>query len=170
MASRMRSCRQAGFTYVAMLIGVAVIGIGLAATGEVWSQSARRDKEQELLFIGQEFREAFERYHRESPGSMPRYPKTLQDLLQDSRHVTVKRHLRRIYRDPMTGRDEWGLVMAPEGGIMGVHSLSTERPLKSGNFSRGENDAFKQAQRYSDWIFAHEAAPPKPAAPPPAAK
>jgi type II secretory pathway pseudopilin PulG len=152
----MRSSR--GFTYVAMLVGVAVIGIGLAATGQVWSQSAQREKEAELLFVGHEFREAIERYHRESPGSMQRYPKSLEELLQDPRHVTIRRHLRRIYRDPMTGKAEWGLVTAPEGGIMGVHSLSDKAPLKSGNFAPAD-EAFKDAQRYSDWRFVHEVAP-----------
>lgn len=151
----MRNC--SGFTYVAMLIGVAVIGLVLAGTGQVWSQSSQREKEQELLFIGNQFRQAIERYQRESPGSARRYPGTLEELLQDSRHVTVKRHLRRIYRDPMTGEAQWGLVVAPEGGIMGVHSLSNAAPLKTGNFAKSDQ-RFKGAVRYSDWLFIDETA------------
>ena len=30
----------------------------------------------------------------------------------------------RHYIDPITGKRDWGLVIAPEGGFMGMHSLS----------------------------------------------
>jgi type II secretory pathway pseudopilin PulG len=54
--------RQAGFTYIGMLIAVAVMGVWLAATSNVLHQSLRRDKESELLFIGHQFRAALDRY------------------------------------------------------------------------------------------------------------
>ena len=44
--------RQRGFTYLAVLLAVAVIGVGLAATSELWSQSRQPEQEQELLFLG----------------------------------------------------------------------------------------------------------------------
>jgi hypothetical protein len=42
----------------------------------------------------------------------------------------MQRYLRRIYRDPMTSKTEWGLVQSVDGRIMGVHSLSKDKPLK----------------------------------------
>lgn len=145
---------QRGFTYIAMLVAVALIGLGLAATGQVWSQAAQREKEQELLFIGNQFRQAIERYYKESPGAAKRYPKSLEELVQDKRHITEKRYLRRMYSDPMTGKAEWGVVVGPDG-IIGVHSMSDEKPLKTGGFLK-RDAAFDRASRYSDWLFIYQ--------------
>ena len=79
----------------------------------------------------------------------------LEDLLRDTRFLTVQRYLRTIYRDPMTGRPEWGLVPAPGGGIMGVYSLSNARPIKTGRF-RIRESSFANATSLSDWKFTYE--------------
>jgi type II secretory pathway pseudopilin PulG len=146
---------EAGFSYVAMLLAVAVVGLGLVATAQVWSQWSQREKEQELLFAGNQFRMAIERYHNDSPGAAKRYPRSLEQLLQDNRHITVKRHLRKIYRDPISGKPEWGLITAPDGAIMGVHSLSQAAPIKTAGFLK-RDEAFKGATRYADWRFVYE--------------
>lgn len=44
--------------------------------------------------------------------------------------------------------------MAPEGGIVGVHSLSEATPIKSGNFGYGD-ESFEGKAKYSDWVFAY---------------
>ena len=49
---------QRGFTYLALLVAVALLGIGLAAGSELWSQTRQREREQELLYIGAQFRRA----------------------------------------------------------------------------------------------------------------
>ena len=154
----MRSGRRSrGYTYVAVLIWVALAGLGLAVTGDLWRTTAQREREAELLFIGEEFRRAIASYYEASPG-VQRFPPTLAALLRDERHPTVRRHLRKIYVDPMTGQAEWGLVKRPEGGIVGVHSLSAARPLRVGNFS-GHREAFAGKQKYSEWVFAPDAVP-----------
>jgi type II secretory pathway pseudopilin PulG len=145
---------QRGFTYLAMLLAVALIGLGLAATGEVWSVANRRDKERELISIGHEFRDAIGQYYRQTPGGASRYPTTLEELLQDKRYPGVKRHLRKLYRDPITGKPDWGLVMAPEGGIQGVYSLSREAPIKRSNFA-GTDFEFENGASYSNWRFIY---------------
>ena len=146
---------ERGFTYLAMLIAVALIGIGLVAGSEVWSHSRQREKEQELLFIGEQFRRAIGLYYERTPGAVKRYPEKLQDLLEDKRYVTRQRYLRRLYVDPMTGKPEWGVIAAPEGGVMGVYSLSTQKPVKSANFSQ-ELMAFEGAQHYNQWRFIYQ--------------
>src|SRR5256885_1260160 len=47
----MRACRQSGFTLVALLIAVAIMGAGFAALGELASHAAQREREKQLLFI-----------------------------------------------------------------------------------------------------------------------
>lgn len=147
-----------------MLAAVAVIGVGLAATGTLWSQSRQRENERELLFIGNQFRQAIARYYQRTPGSAKRYPAKLEDLLLDRRYPSVERHLRRIYADPMTGKPEWGPIEAPEGGIMGVRSLSEDIALKTANF-RAADKEFEGKSRYSEWKFTYLPVPPAPALP-----
>jgi type II secretory pathway pseudopilin PulG len=153
---RRRISNARGFTYLGMLILVALMGFGLAAFAELYSHAAQREKERELLFIGGEFRNAIASYYNKSPGAKA-YPQKLDDLVEDKRFPMPQHHLRRVYRDPMTGKAEWGLVDAPGGGIMGVHSLSEETPIKSGDFSAKET-SFEDAENYTKWMFTYSPA------------
>jgi type II secretory pathway pseudopilin PulG len=150
-------CAQRGFTYIAMLLAVAMIGVGLAATGALWSQSLQREREQELLFRGNQFRQAIALYYQKTPGAVKRYPEKLGDLLEDKRYLKTQRYLRKHYVDPMTGKSQWGLIEAPGGGIMGVYSLSKAAPIKSGGFAARDQE-LQGAESYSDWRFHY--APP----------
>lgn len=148
-----KELRQSGFTYVTLLLMVALVGIGLAATSEVWSHSARREKERELLFVGDQFRQAIERYYHRTPGPIKRFPEKLEDLVEDKRYPNPQRYLRKVYRDPMTGSATWGLIPAPGGqGFMGVYSLSEAAPVKTGNFPM-LHETFHGSSRYSEWQF-----------------
>jgi len=148
---------QKGFTYLALLIAVAVGGGVLAAVGELTSHAQQREKEAELLFAGHQYRQAIAAYYERAPGGAKRYPQKLEDMLEDARHVTPQHYLRKLYPDPVTGKAEWGLIEAPSGGIMGVYSLAELPPIKSGGFSR-EDQSFADAARYADWKFFY--APP----------
>jgi len=156
---------QSGFTYLAVLFAVAIIGAVLGSTAVVWHAQVQRDKEQELLFIGHAFRNAISTYYEQSPGANKQYPKKLEDLLEDKRHTRLTRHLRKIFVDPMTGSKEWGLVKGPGDSIMGVHSLSDRKPIKIGNFDEADRE-FRSAVTYADWKFEH-VAPAQPATPTP---
>src|SRR5258708_18973200 len=57
---------QRGFTYIGMLLIVAVMGTGLAAFRQFYSQAAPRRKERELLFLGHPFPGALARYYNNS--------------------------------------------------------------------------------------------------------
>jgi len=152
---------QRGFTYIWVLLAVVALGGGLAAYGESWSHGMQREKEAELLFIGNEYRRAIAQYYDNTPAGYRRYPERLEDLLKDERFAFTRRYLRRLYRDPVTGA-AWGIVKAPEGGIMGVYSQSSEAPAKTANF-RKDDQEFSKAERYSEWRFVFS--PPPPAAP-----
>ncbi len=153
-----RGCRsirsQEGFTYIGVLLAVALIGTQLALAGVVWSFAQTRQKERELLFVGGQFRTAISQYYLNPKGPQKEYPRRLEDLLKDPRYPGTVRHLRKIYADPITGKKRWGLVRLPNGGIIGVYSLSDEAPIKTGNF-RPVNLSFTNKQRYADWKFVH---------------
>ena len=145
---------ERGFTYIWILFAVALAGIVLAAAGQLWQTEAQREKEVELMFTGEQFRQAIGSYYESSPGTPKRYPDSEEKLLFDDRFPIPKRHLRKIYFDPMTGRAEWGLIRKPGIGIVGVHSLSTRRPFKRANFHE-RYATFADAVSYQDWMFVY---------------
>jgi type II secretory pathway pseudopilin PulG len=139
--------------YLAILIVVAGIGIGMSAVGTKWQTASQREKEKELLFVGEEFRRAISQYYLSSPGA-GQYPRTLEDLLLDRRHSGERRYLRRIYRDPFTGQHNWVIIQSPDGGIIGVHSLGLEVPIKQTGFA-GVTAGFKDRSSYREWAFVY---------------
>jgi type II secretory pathway pseudopilin PulG len=146
---------QRGYTYIGLLIAVAVAGIALAATGEVWSTQARREREEQLLFAGEQFRQAITSYFESTPGGTGQFPRNIEDLIEDRRLPTVRRHLRQIYADPIAGGSQWGLVRAgPNNTITGVYSLAPGAPIKRQGFRR-EQEAFANAATYADWKFVY---------------
>ncbi len=173
-AERMEGAEERGFTYIALLILIAVISVGLAAAGEVWYLSVKREKEEQLLFTGHQFRNALNRYYAGRGGPAGRFPLSLEDLVKDPRFPDTRRYLREIYPDPMTGSAKWGTLKGPNGEIYGVYSLSQDEPVKKANFIF-DDQAFEGKTKYSDWVFMISArgfrAPasaPVPSAAPPA--
>jgi type II secretory pathway pseudopilin PulG len=114
---------QRGFSYLLLLFAVAALGIASAGSAVMWSTLTQSERERELLFIGGEFARALQRYHDASPVEPKRYPASLQELVEDKRQPTPVRHLRKIYFDPMTRSQDWGLVMTG-GQIRAVYSKS----------------------------------------------
>lgn len=143
---------QGGFTYVAMLFALAVFGVGLAGIGESWSAGARREKEAELIEIARLYTSALNKYYAASPGAAKNFPPELADLLEDRRFAGTVRHLRKVYRDPITGKGEWGLVRDGLGGIVGVYSLSERETLRRKVFAL-ESSVPVVGGRYSEWKF-----------------
>ncbi len=142
-----------GFTYIGLLIAIALMGIALAGTGVVWHSESRRLKERELLFVGEQYRRAIGSYYERSPG-VKKFPRSVDELLRDPRYPDVQRHLRRAYADPITGSGEWGLVAGPDGGITGIFSLSEEPPIRQVNFPAALA-GFENRKRYSEWQFIY---------------
>ena len=113
-----------------------------------------REKEEELLFRGDQYRLAIERYYNALPGRQA-YPQNIEDLLKDNRTLLGKRHLRRQYKDPVTGEDFVLIRDKTKGnGIIGVQSESQKKPLKQDNFP-DQYASFKGAESYSAWKFVY---------------
>jgi type II secretory pathway pseudopilin PulG len=145
---------ERGFTYLWVLMATALLGLGLAAAATVLSTAVQRDKERELIAIGHQFRAAIARYRETRNGAgMQEYPVSLEDLLQDRRFPDTRRYLRKQFVDPMTGRDEWGLVRVA-GRIVGVHSMSERLPIKQDRFEP-EDAALRGKPKYSEWVFTY---------------
>lgn len=142
--------RQRGFGYLMALFAIAAIGLLAAGAGQVWHTSAQREREVDLLFVGQQYRQALKSYHAISVNGVNQYPARLEDLLNDNRSQVTLRHLRRLYADPMTGQADWVLVAAG-GRIVGLHSRSEQRSFKRS--FEGADEAFNGTEHYDQWVF-----------------
>ena len=137
-----------GFTYIGLLIAVAIMGIMLSAAGTLWSVSAQREKEVELLYIGHQYRDAIAHYFYK----VHRYPRELNDLLSDDTSAVPRHFLRKLYYDPMTGAADWNIIRFADGGVMGVASHSQAKSIKHANFDP-DDVGFADMDCYCDWQF-----------------
>jgi type II secretory pathway pseudopilin PulG len=151
---------MAGFTYIGLLIAVAILGFGLSVVGTVWRTQAQREREQELLSIGREFRAAIAAYYRANGSGGHQFPQDINDLLEDKRGPEPRHYLRRLYADPMTGAQDWTFLqidtlgIAGSTGIIGIASSSQAAPIKKKGFLT-EEVAFEDAACYCDWKFVY---------------
>jgi type II secretory pathway pseudopilin PulG len=146
--------RQRGVTYLGVLLLLAIGSIVVAGQAAFSSIDGGREREAQLLAVGAEFRRAIASYFESTPGPDKQYPRDLEDLVLDRRFHPPRRHLRRIYSDPVTGTATWGRLRAPGGGIMGIHSLSEARPFRQAGLT-GLDGEFVGKEKYSDWAFKY---------------
>lgn len=147
--------KTAGFTYVGVMVLVALVALAATAAVQVGDLARRRAAEEELLFVGKQYIKAFLEYELYTPeGNGNRAPARLEDLLRDPRQPGVRRYLRQLYPDPITGKMDWELIRAPGGGVMGVKSASCAATIKR-SFPDGDLAYLDGLKRYCDWTFAY---------------
>ena len=120
---------RGGYTLVALLVGMTVASILIAAVLPLASAQAQRDREAELIFRGLQYAEGIRVFRRR----FGRYPNTLQELLE-----AKPRSVRKLWKDPMTPDGTWGIVglegspVAPGTGAapvgLGTRPSPTPRP------------------------------------------
>jgi type II secretory pathway pseudopilin PulG len=139
-----------GFTFLAVMAMVMIVGISLSVTAYQWKTISKREKEKELLFRGNAIRSAIAQYVSGDP--LRRYPHSLDNLVKDPRTPQPVRYLRKLYKDPVNN-EEWDLIMdGASGGIIGVRSKSKDKPLKTANF-KGLDRCFEGKTEYREWLF-----------------
>ena len=142
--------RPSGLVLLALLIMLILVGVGALGAAEVWSTTLKRERETELLFIGNQYRRAIQEYWKMSPGRRA-YPPSIDILLTDNRFPNPVHHLRRVYRDPMTDTGEFEPIMQANA-MVGVHSVSTDAPIKHAGFPPWAQQ-FQNAESYAQWQF-----------------
>src|SRR5215210_4334126 len=84
-----------GYAMAALLVGMSVMAVLMSALMPVWTQMARREKEQEMIFRGNQYARAIGLFQRKFANTPP--PSI--DLLVE------QRFLRKKYKDPITDDD-----------------------------------------------------------------
>jgi len=146
---------QHGMTLMIVLVMIVVTGLAAGMTGSTWKTVVQRAKEKDLLWCGDQYRRAIESFYQtKHKGPQADYPSNFEDLVKDPRFLHTVRHIRKIYKEPMTGKD-WIALKDPSGKIIGVRSSSHLEPFKKDDFSK-EYETFKEAKKYSDWEFVYK--------------
>lgn len=115
---------RGGYTLVALLVGITVASILIAAVLPLASAQAQREREAELIFRGLQYAEGIRIFRRR----FGRPPNSLKELLE-----VKPRSVRKLWKDPMTKVGDWGIISmagtpVTSGGGQGQGSGLTPRP------------------------------------------
>jgi len=94
---------ESGFVLLAVIFLTVVLLISLAIAAPKIAKSIQRDKEMETIHRGEQYKRALKLYYQKF-GS---YPTSIDQLVQTNQ----MRFLRRKYKDPLTGKDDWKPVL-----------------------------------------------------------
>lgn len=136
MRSGRKKSGQEGYVLLALMLAVTLILIALSVEAPRIAQQIKRDKEEELIHRGMDYATAIKRFVHKNGG---RYPVSVEQL-EDTNHV---RFLRKRYKDPMTGEDNWRLVRFGEAEIKiptppnGLQTTNNPGLFNSGNQGPG---------------------------------
>jgi len=138
-----------------MLIGVLIVlalaALGAVQTGQRLIDARQRANEEELLFVGEQYREAIQSYWRASPRGVHSWPVQFDDLIEDRRFPETRRHIRKLFADPMSPQTPWGVVRQGNA-LIGVYSKASGMPFRQTGFSSLQK-GFEDAQTYDAWRF-----------------
>lgn len=104
---------------MALLVGMTVASILIAAVLPLASAQAQREKEAELVFRGLQYAEGIRIFRRR----FGRYPNSLGELLE-----VKPRSVRQLWKDPMTKDGEWGIISMEGTPVAPPPTGQTGRP------------------------------------------
>jgi type II secretory pathway pseudopilin PulG len=155
-ARRSAHGRNGGFVLVGVLILLMLAALGAVQIGQRLADSRQRANEEELLYVGEQYRQAIQSYWRNSPAGRRAWPASIEDLLDDKRFPQARHHLRKAFADPLSASGNWGLVKQGNA-LIGVYSQAQGTPFRTSGFTV-EQRGFDNASRYADWRFIAPAA------------
>ncbi len=137
---------DAGFSLAALIFFATAASILIAVAVPAYQMQAKREMEAELIFRGEEYVRAIQKYQRKFTVS----PTSVDQLLSTNN----LRFLRRAYKDPVTGKDFRLITVNPDGSVTGSKLFQQNMNNQSlfGNtqaFGQGQNSQqqLQQAQQ-----------------------
>jgi type II secretory pathway pseudopilin PulG len=173
-----------GYAMAALLVALSVMAIALTVALPVWKTAAKREKETELIFRGQQYVRAIGLFQRKYANANP---PNLDILLNE-------RFLRKKYKDPMTKDGEFQVLYAsnqaavagqvPQQGQQGTSKPTATPPSSTsgvpatgidaggtpsagaqggiiGVVSKSKDSSlrlYNGRSKYNEWVFVYQAA------------
>jgi type II secretory pathway pseudopilin PulG len=149
-----------GYAMAALLVAMSVMAVLLSVALPTWSQMIRREREEELIFRGNQYARAINLYQRRFANASPQ---SLDTLIE-------QRLLRKKFKDPLSPNEDGEFQLLylnneaassraggagagsapgstlgtkPSGGIVGVASKNTGQSIR----------AYKGKTHYNEWQF-----------------
>lgn len=166
-----------GFTFLATIFIVMIMGIMLGLTGQSWKTIMKREREKELIFRGSQIKEAIENWYNpnfsvEGVKWNAAHPLVkLEDLLQNPYTLTPLKYLPQNYateldtknqkcgsdcpklkinQDPLTGK-EWELIKCDISTTTNPYCMSSPNPNKIiGIASKSEEEPLRTRKSFFD--------------------
>jgi type II secretory pathway pseudopilin PulG len=130
--------RTDGYTILLLMFMVFVMSIGLMIAVPVWQTQIQREKEEELIFRGNQYVEAIRLFQRKKPGT---FPKDFEELIEE-------KCLRKVFEDPMVPDGQWNLILMAQGPAARRTRQPTRRPGRSSTTqAQGRGGSAFSAQR-----------------------
>ena len=107
---------DAGYAMAGLLVAIAIMGIVMSMIMPTWRTWAKREREAELIFRGEQYMRAIELYQRRFAGT---YPTDMQALVD-------QRFLRKAYTDPMTQGGEFQVLTQASAGAAAVQAPAVD--------------------------------------------
>jgi len=157
---------QYGAVLLLVLVLVVVLGLAAGMAGSTWLTVTQRAKVEKLIWRGDQYPRAIASHYKfKHAAGIGKFSTKLEDLFQDSRSLQKVRHIRQLYKDPMTGEDfvpirqgdkvEGAVTATPgPGGILGVRSASDLEPFKQDSF-RSPDEKFAGTESFARWEFVY---------------
>ncbi len=123
--------RERGYALLILMMLATVLLISLGAALPSIYTEGQREREEELIFRGDEYARAIGRFRRQ----FNRFPSSVNELLQ----TNGLRFLRRAYRDPMSRDGKWRFIHASANGALfdsrtqGPASQTAGQKMESGS-------------------------------------
>lgn len=146
-----RRPKSRGVVLLGLVVALAVASLAALNFTESGVMTRQREREQQLLWVGQQYRQALESYYLATPGPAKFLPVRLEDLIRDPRFPQPVRHLRQLYADPLAPDIPWGVVKRGSQ-IIGIYSQADGTPIRRSDMPRGL-ESLAQASSYADWRF-----------------
>jgi type II secretory pathway pseudopilin PulG len=121
MNARSQSRGEKGYILLSIMLLMTLMVIALTIEAPRMAQQIKREKEEELIHRGNEYKSAIRRYFRK----FGRYPNTVEQL----ENTNNMHFLRQRYNDPFTGKDDWRILHVGEVQI---------NPLNQGTNTPGQ--------------------------------
>lgn len=146
--------RRRGLVLMALLIMLVLVGVSALTVTEFAATARAREQESQMLWVGEQYRAAIERYWKATPGLRKILPTSVDQLLLDDRFPSPVRHLREKYADPFDPSQELELIKW-NNAIVGVHSTVERTAMKRSNFPP-RYYTFEGAESTVDWRFVFQ--------------
>lgn len=135
-SSSSRKSTQRGFTYLAVLFAIAIAGISLSVTSEIWVKQSSREHKVQVDWIGIQYEDAIASFYYSSLAANGRgaYPHSVDELLEDKRFTPPRRHLRQTYQATLPSGYRVATVRLATGEFNGIEAFDSEDRLVSSHF------------------------------------